>query len=81
MKEKKLSPLKAIRAHCLACSGFQPKEVRNCSITNCPLHLYRLGTNPARKGVGKGKVVFASKNVVETPKTEQNALLNEVSHA
>lgn len=46
------TPLKAIRAKCLWCSDDQPKEVRECPITSCPLFEYRFGRNPARKGVG-----------------------------
>ena len=48
----KLTPLKAIRAKCLDCSGRSRAEVRECVIPGCPLYLYRLGKNPARKGMG-----------------------------
>jgi len=48
--QKHLTPIKAIRKHCLSCSGESPKEVRECVITDCPLYLFRLGTNPNRKG-------------------------------
>lgn len=51
-KNKNLTPLKAIRARCLDCSGFHPKEVRNCGHVDCPLYLYRFGKNPRRKGIG-----------------------------
>lgn len=44
--EKPLTPIKAIRANCLMCSGDQPKEVRLCSITYCPLYPYRMGRRP-----------------------------------
>jgi hypothetical protein len=39
----KRSPLKAIRAKCLDCSGGQVKEVRQCPITSCPLYPFRMG--------------------------------------
>ncbi len=42
------SPLKAIRAKCLDCSGDYINEVRECSITNCPLYPFRMGKNPFR---------------------------------
>lgn len=42
----KLTPLKAIRAKCLDCTCYQPKEVRLCTITRCPLHEYRFGKRP-----------------------------------
>ena len=47
-----MTPLKAIRAKCLDCSGKQPKEVRECQITSCALWPYRLGHNPKRAGLG-----------------------------
>ncbi|MEW6702649.1 MAG: hypothetical protein AB1298_08005 [Bacteroidota bacterium] len=60
----KLTPLKAIKKHCLECSGYNlpaertssfvrqagKKEVRECKITDCVLFPYRLGSNPNRKG-------------------------------
>jgi hypothetical protein len=54
MNIKKLTPLKSIRAKCLDCSINQPKEVRECQITDCPLWFFRFGTNPKRKGLKKG---------------------------
>jgi len=50
---KRLTPIKAIRAKCLDCSGGQPSEVRRCGIEDCPLLPYRFGNNPNRKGIGK----------------------------
>lgn len=42
----KLRPLKAIRAKCMDCCNGQFKEVRECPITDCPLHEYRMGHRP-----------------------------------
>ena len=42
----KLTPMKAIRAKCLECSGGQFKEVRLCPVKNCPLYEYRNGHRP-----------------------------------
>ncbi len=42
----KLTPIKAIRAKCLDCSGGQFKEVRLCSVKSCPLYEYRNGHRP-----------------------------------
>jgi len=39
------SPLKAIRACCLDCSG-RPSEVRKCKAIDCQLWPFRMGTNP-----------------------------------
>ena len=49
--QKHLTPLKAIRQKCLNCSNRQPKEVRFCQATECPLFVYRFGKNPKRRGV------------------------------
>jgi hypothetical protein len=46
----KLTPLKAIKKHCLECSGYEKKAVRECMIKDCVLFPYRLGSNPNRKG-------------------------------
>lgn len=42
----KLTPMKAIRAKCLECSSGQFKEVRLCTVKNCPLYEYRNGHRP-----------------------------------
>ena len=47
-----LTPVKAIRAHCLDCMCGQAQEVRLCPITDCSLYPYRMGHNPSRKGKG-----------------------------
>ena len=43
---KRLTPIKAIRAHCLDCSGQQPGEVRKCAVETCTLYPYRMGHRP-----------------------------------
>ena len=45
----RLTPIKAIRAKCLDCTGNQPKEVRLCSCLSCPLWVYRMGVRPEHK--------------------------------
>ena len=54
MKAKHLTPLKAIRSKCLDCAGGRPSLVRQCESAGCPLHFYRFGRNPNRKGCGAG---------------------------
>ncbi len=50
MKPKKITtPLKAIRAKCLDCSGDSAPEVKLCVIPHCPLFEFRMGKNPYRK--------------------------------
>jgi len=48
----KFTPLKAIRKHCMECSGYEKKQVRDCVIKDCVLYLYGKGTNPKRNGIG-----------------------------
>ena len=44
-----MTPLQALRAHCLDCSCFDPGEVRQCTVTRCPSWPFRFGRNPWRK--------------------------------
>jgi hypothetical protein len=44
-----MSPLQAIRAHCLDCCVHQEKEVALCTAVNCPSWPFRTGTDPWRK--------------------------------
>ena len=46
MEEKRLTPIKAIRAKCLECSCGNNAEVRECVIPDCPLYPYLMGKNP-----------------------------------
>lgn len=41
-----MTPMQAIRAKCMECSNDSFKEIKLCSITNCPLYDFRLGKNP-----------------------------------
>ena len=56
---KHLTPLRAIRQHCLTCAS-RPKDVRECSTAECKLHIYRMGHNPARKKIGPSRVYARS---------------------
>ncbi len=49
---KVLRPLKAIRAKCMDCTCYQPKEIRECHITKCPLWPYRMGKRPTTESPG-----------------------------
>lgn len=51
MRERKYTPLRAIRRNCLDCSG-SPTEVRLCTVEECPLYAFRFGTQPSRRGIG-----------------------------
>ena len=41
------NPKDAIRAYCLECTAGSVKEVKNCTSTNCPLYLLRMGKKRA----------------------------------
>ncbi|PIS43763.1 MAG: hypothetical protein COT22_14110 [Ignavibacteria bacterium CG08_land_8_20_14_0_20_37_9] len=56
-----VTPLKAIKKHCLECSGFEKKQVRECVIKDCVLFMYRQGTNPNRKGSTLSKKAASTK--------------------
>lgn len=58
---KVLTPIKAIRAHCIECSGGAKKEVRECPIENCPLYPYRMGKRP-KLDISIDEVEAAQKN-------------------
>ena len=45
-----LTPIKAIKAKCYDCSGFNKAEQRRCEFKDCVLWPYRLGHNPKLKG-------------------------------
>jgi hypothetical protein len=47
--EKRLTPVKAIRAKCLDCMGGSSKEVKLCNILECSLFPYRLGKRPKQE--------------------------------
>jgi hypothetical protein len=46
------TPVKSIRKHCLWCCCGSFALVKDCPTKDCPLWIYRLGKNPARKGIG-----------------------------
>ena len=39
------SPIRAIRAKCLDCSGGNVAEARKCTVAKCPLWPFRMGAN------------------------------------
>ena len=41
-----MTPLRAIRRHCLWCANNQAQEVNLCPATRCPLNPYRSGKMP-----------------------------------
>ena len=59
------TPVKAIRKKCLDCSYWSPKEVRECTIINCPIYAYRFGRRPNKAVVDTLKR-FYGENVEPT---------------
>lgn len=53
------SPIKAVRAKCVDCSGGSAAEARKCLAVECPLWAFRMGTNVFR-GKGSGHEVEAN---------------------
>ena len=53
------TPLKAIRKKCLDCSYFQPKEVRRCTVIDCPIYPYRFGRRPNKETIDTLKRFYA----------------------
>lgn len=49
---QRLTPVKAIRDHCLECMGGSKGDVRKCGLTVCRFWTYRMGKNPRRAGIG-----------------------------
>lgn len=45
--------MRAFRHFCLECMGGSPLLVRECDKGDCPIHPYRFGKNPNRKGASK----------------------------
>ena len=49
MGHSPMSPLQAIRAHCLDCCAGSAQEVAKCMALRCPSWPFRMGTSPHRK--------------------------------
>jgi len=55
------TPIKAIRAKCLDCTCGQLKEIRFCTIINCPLYPYRMGRRPDKATLDTIKEFYSEK--------------------
>ena len=49
MKKLFDTPIKSIRKYCLNICSYTPKEVRKCTLIDCPLYVYRMGTRPSEE--------------------------------
>ena len=43
LKTKVLTPVKAVRKYCSWCSSDSRDEIKNCSVSKCPIRPYRFG--------------------------------------
>lgn len=73
-----LTPLKAIRAKCIDCSGGSVYEPANCTVERCPLYIYREGHNPKRKGVGKVDNISIGKKTAEPTQRKSKFVDKEI---
>jgi hypothetical protein len=73
---RKVTPLRAIRAKCLDCS-LSKKEIRFCAVSSCPLYPYRLGKNPARKGMRVNHPVGIVEKLSEEAFSRKKELSND----
>jgi hypothetical protein len=74
-----LSPVKAIKKHCLDCSGGSKKEVRECIIQDCPLYPFRFGKNPNRKGL-RLKISPAQEGIKNSVSPIEKKQIDRVEH-
>lgn len=51
----RLSPVRAIRSYCLNTCAGTAKEVRLCTVTECPLYEYRFAKNASQAGICNGQ--------------------------
>lgn len=47
--DRPTAPLKAIKAFCFECVGYERNGIKECDAVKCPLWCFRDGKNPYRK--------------------------------
>ena len=48
-------PISTFRKFCLECMGGNRNFVKECTTTDCIIHPFRMGKNPARSGTGANR--------------------------
>lgn len=61
------SPIKAIRAKCVECSGNNMAESRKCVAVNCSLWPFRMGANPFHASSRSAKLEVANFATLNNP--------------
>lgn len=70
VKANTITPLQAIRKYCLQCSCGDKKEVDECTISGCPLYIYRMGENTNNS---ETSTVITVGDMIDAPKVVQKA--------
>ena len=73
-----LTPLKAIRAKCIDCSGGNLKEVRYCTVESCSLYPYRMGKRPTRDNSSTTTVSSKNSELARGFSANKGIVLGEV---
>ncbi len=69
---KNITPIKAIRYHCVECMGYQYSLIEGCTSPLCALYPYRMGSNPAIDGSQKrGKIPEGLAKFHENQQTQE----------
>jgi hypothetical protein len=68
----RISRAKAIKLHCIECSGYEKSEVKKCGILTCPLWPYRMG-----KEVAVDPKITANCKEIDTRKANRKPLTPE----
>ncbi len=63
VKRSQSNPIKAIRRHCLACSGGSTIAVAECPSAVCALWPFRMGKNPYRHPASEKQKASARQNL------------------
>jgi hypothetical protein len=51
-----MTPMQAIRAHCIDCAGGSASEVAKCAARKCPSWPFRFGHNPWRPPLSEARL-------------------------
>ena len=68
VKAKTITPLQAIRKYCLQCSCGDKKEVDECTISGCPLYVFRLGEPKTTKNEKENEPIITPGDMLDKPK-------------
>jgi len=68
VKAKTITPLQAIRKYCLQCSCGDKKEVDECTISGCPLYVFRLGEPKTTKDEKENVPIITPGDMLDKPK-------------